>query len=87
MPLGRTDPERLQSGALVYTGARRTPVCAVLGGTAHPPLRVAAEWFATMLDVYLLLGDIRENELDTNTADGRPATRAAAAARISCGQM
>src|SRR5262245_32829782 len=28
---GHTDPERLRCGELVYTGVRRTPVCAVLG--------------------------------------------------------
>src|SRR5947208_2344005 len=30
MPLGLTDPDRLRTGELVYTGARRTPVCALL---------------------------------------------------------
>jgi probable H4MPT-linked C1 transfer pathway protein len=76
-PLGRTDAERLHSGTLVYTGARRTPVCAILGRM------VAAELFATMLDVYLLLGEIPEDAVDTNTADGRPATRLAAEARLA----
>ena len=32
MPIARTDPERLHSGELVYTGVRRTPLCAILGG-------------------------------------------------------
>src|SRR5205807_39982 len=32
VPVGRTDRDRLRSGELVYTGVRRTPVCAVLGG-------------------------------------------------------
>ena len=36
--------------------------------------RVAAEWFATTLDVYLLLGDIAEDAGERRTADGRPAT-------------
>ena len=27
-PQGRTDPERMRSGELVYTGVRRTPLCA-----------------------------------------------------------
>ena len=30
-PRGHTDLERLATGELVYTGARRTPICAVLG--------------------------------------------------------
>lgn len=76
-PAGRTDPERLDSGELVYTGARRTPLCALLGGDG------AAELFATTLDVYLILGHLPEDAADRNTADGRPATRAAAAARLA----
>jgi (4-(4-[2-(gamma-L-glutamylamino)ethyl]phenoxymethyl)furan-2-yl)methanamine synthase len=76
-PLARTDIARMASGELVYTGIRRTPVCAVLG------MGVAAEVFATMLDVYLLLGLVPENPADTETADGRPATREYARARLA----
>jgi probable H4MPT-linked C1 transfer pathway protein len=74
---GRTDAERLQSCELVYTGVRRTPVCAILGS------EVAAEFFATTLDVYLVLGRMAENAEDRRTADGRPATVAAAHARLA----
>jgi probable H4MPT-linked C1 transfer pathway protein len=77
-PKGRTDRERLRSSELVYTGVRRTPVCSVLGGC-----RIAAEVFATTLDAYLLLGHLPEDAADTNTADGRPATKACAEARIA----
>lgn len=77
VPVGRTDRERLASGELIYTGVRRTPVCALLGG------RGAAEWFATTLDVYLLLGEIHERPEDCDTADGRPATLGAAHARLA----
>jgi probable H4MPT-linked C1 transfer pathway protein len=76
-PQGRTDPERLRCEELVYTGARRTPLCAILG--AEGP----AEFFATTLDVYLLLGWVAEDATDRNTADGRPATKAAAEARLA----
>lgn len=76
-PRGLTDPARLACGELVYTGVRRTPVCAVLG------MEVAAEFFATMLDVYLLLELIEENPHDLNTADGRPAMRSQAHARLA----
>jgi hypothetical protein len=76
-PRARTDPARMTSSELVYTGIRRTPVCAVLG------MGVAAEVFATMLDVYLWLGLMPENAIDTETADGRPATRQHAAARLA----
>jgi probable H4MPT-linked C1 transfer pathway protein len=77
VPHGRTDHERLPVGELVYTGVRRTPVCALV----HE--RVAAELFATTLDVYLLLGLRKEDPSDTNTADGAPATREAAEERLA----
>jgi probable H4MPT-linked C1 transfer pathway protein len=77
VPKGRTDPERLRSGELVYTGVRRTPLCAIMGTGG------AAELFATTIDVYLLLGWITEDAADHNTADGRPATKAAAHARLA----
>jgi probable H4MPT-linked C1 transfer pathway protein len=75
IPWGRTDPERLESAELVYTGVRRTPVCALLN--------CAAEWFATTYDVYLLLDWIPEDECGHGTADGRPATRACAHGRMA----
>jgi hypothetical protein len=62
---------------LVYTGVRRTPLCALLGG------RAAAELFATTLDAYLLLGQLPEGPNDCQTADGRPATREHAANRLA----
>ncbi len=76
-PQGRTDLERIRSGELVYVGASRTPLCALLG----PPY--AAEWFATTQDIYLLLGMSQENLQDLGTADGRPATREYARARVA----
>jgi probable H4MPT-linked C1 transfer pathway protein len=77
VPLGRTDPERLRTGELVYTGVRRTPLCALLDGIG------AAEFFATALDVYLVLGMLPDDPSDRRTADGRPATRDAAHARLA----
>lgn len=76
VPEGLTDRERLESGELVYTGIWRTPVCAVARAV---PLRrgncpLAAELFATMLDAYLLLGEIAEGPANCSTANGRPAT-------------
>ncbi len=73
---GKTDYERMTTFELIYTGVRRTPLCAILGFNG------AAEFFATTLDVYLLLGQIAENPADTDTADGRPATRPYAFARM-----
>jgi probable H4MPT-linked C1 transfer pathway protein len=82
---GLTDTERLLSGELVYTGVERSPVCAVLG---HLPYRqqwcpVAQELFATTWDAYLMLSELPEEPENKNTADGRPATRDAACARLA----
>jgi (4-(4-[2-(gamma-L-glutamylamino)ethyl]phenoxymethyl)furan-2-yl)methanamine synthase len=77
VPRGRTDSERLRHHELVYVGVRRTPVCALLGTGG------AAELFATTLDVFLTNGAISEGKADLDTADGRPATRAAAHARLA----
>lgn len=85
VPAGLTDVERLQSGELVYAGMRRTPVCAVVPlvpfrGRECP---LAAELFATALDIYLLLGRIAEEDSDCDTANGKPATVAAAHGRLA----
>jgi probable H4MPT-linked C1 transfer pathway protein len=88
--LGRTDPERLTTGELVYTGAVRTPIEALV---AKVPLRgamagVAAEGFALMGDVYLWLGRMPAEEYSAPTPDGRPASREFARerlARVVCG--
>lgn len=82
---GRTDPERLATGELVYTGVVRSPICAV---TPTLPWRgrvcgVAQELFATTLDAYLLLDRLSEDEADCNTADGRPATKPFAQDRLA----
>lgn len=75
--IGLTDPERLKSGELVYTGVRRTPLCALDLGA------VAAEFFATTRDAHLVLGHVSDDPDDCDTADGRPATRAHAEARLA----
>jgi probable H4MPT-linked C1 transfer pathway protein len=77
VPRGRTDTERMRLGELAYTGVMRTPLCAVLGSDG------AAEFFATTHDVYLMLGRLPEDPSDHDTADGRPATRACAEARVA----
>lgn len=83
--IGATDPERLASGELVYTGVERSPVCAIVRtlqwrGCECP---VAQELFATAWDAYLILGDLPESPTATHTADGRPATRACAHERLA----
>jgi probable H4MPT-linked C1 transfer pathway protein len=82
---GKTDTERLRSGELVYTGLERTPVCAVIRSLPfnNGECPVAAEFFATTSDAYLLLGQFDERLNDRQTADGRPFTREAARARLA----
>jgi len=77
VPLGRTDLERLQTGELEYTGSRRTTLCSLAHTVPLGRTRclVSAELFATTQDVYIWLGDIPENENNSDTADGRPATK------------
>ncbi len=85
VPQGLTDSERLLSRELVYVGVRRTPLPAVLDtvpfrGALCP---IMAELFATSLDVFLVLEELPERPDDHNTADGEPATREAAHARLA----
>jgi probable H4MPT-linked C1 transfer pathway protein len=90
VPVGRTDPARLSSGELVYTGAVRTPAEALV---REVPLRdsraaVAAEGFATIGDAHVWLGRLDPSDYTVPTADGRPPTRECAAerlARVVCG--
>jgi probable H4MPT-linked C1 transfer pathway protein len=77
VPRGRTDTARMRCGELIYTGVIRTPLCALLGHYG------AAEFFATVRDVYVLLGQFPEDPADCDTADGRPATRSCAETRIA----
>jgi len=85
VPAGRTDGDRLLSGELVYTGIRRTPLCAVAREVPLPAghSTLAAELFATTLDIHLLTGDLPEHPDDLDTADGRPATVAASHDRMA----
>lgn len=84
-PLAANDAGRMTTGELVYTGVERTPVAAIvrslpLGGTRRP---VAAERFADSRDAWLVAGGLSEEPDSCDTADGRPATRAAARLRLA----
>jgi probable H4MPT-linked C1 transfer pathway protein len=79
---GFTDPERLLSGELVYTGALRTPAEAV---TSRVPLwggsaGISADGFALIGDAHLWLGRLRPEDYTCRTPDGR------APSRESCGE-
>jgi probable H4MPT-linked C1 transfer pathway protein len=81
---GATDTQRLLAGELVYSGVERTPI----GGVTHElPYRerrcpVASELFATARDAYVVLGQLPEDPQNTDTADGRPLTKAACQLRL-----
>ena len=81
----RTDRDRLERSQLIYTGVRRTPVCAVLPNFVldDVSIPVMAELFATTDDAYVWLGLIQEDPNDCDSADGRPRTKPHAAARLA----
>jgi probable H4MPT-linked C1 transfer pathway protein len=83
--MGRTDPDRLRTGELVYTGMLRTPVEAIthevnLWGSRAG---VSAEGFALIGDVHLWLGQLQPEAYTCPTPDGRPASREHAAERLA----
>src|SRR4029450_6284093 len=82
---GRTDPERLISGELLYTGVLRTPTEAI---AHYVPLGdalagVSAEGFALAGDVHVWRGDLDSADYSCPTPDGRPATREFAGERLA----
>jgi probable H4MPT-linked C1 transfer pathway protein len=82
---GRTDPERLLTGELVYTGALRTPAEAI---ASHVPLwdgdaSVAADGFAVIGDVHLWLGNLEPGDYTCRTPDGNVPSREWAAERLA----
>jgi len=82
---GQTDPERLLSGELVYSGALRTPAEAIVqqvplwGGQAG----VSADGFALIGDAHLWRGNLSSDDYTCRAPDGRPATRAFAGERLA----
>lgn len=90
--IGYTDLDRLKSGELVYTGALRTNLAAIVhqvpvSGQFCP---VSSEYFAISGDVHLILGHISPDEYNCPTPDGRPPTIESARqrlARLVCADM
>lgn len=81
----QTDWQRIRASHLVYSGVGRSPLACVLPQVFFDGhwIPLAQELFATMSDVYLLTGDVREDAGNLNTADQRPCTKAAARQRIA----
>ena len=82
---GKTDFERLKLGELVYSGALRTNIAAVLksvniGGEIS---RISCEFFAITADVYLLLGMISPENYTCDTPDGAGKTIVDAKRRLA----
>ena len=86
---GRTDVERLLAGELVYTGALRTNIAAVLshvpiGGRSCP---VTSELFAIAADAHLLRGSLSPEQCTCSFPDGRgtsPGEVRSRLARVVC---
>jgi probable H4MPT-linked C1 transfer pathway protein len=89
---GKTDLEKLINGELLYTGALRTNVAAIVHNI---PVRsgiaqVSSELFAQSADIHLILGNISEREYTVETADGKGVNRQdslARFARVVCADM
>jgi probable H4MPT-linked C1 transfer pathway protein len=82
---GRTDLDRLVAGELVYCGVLRTNPNTL--ASAVPvrgrPCRLAAEQFAVMADVYLILGLIGAEDYSCPTPDGRAASTSRSSERLA----
>lgn len=80
-----SDYDRLISQELIYTGIVRTPVMAVVYTVTEDDheVGVIAEYFATMADVYRIIGKLKPSHDQTATADGRLKTIPDSARRLS----
>ncbi len=86
---GRTDLERLLAGELVYTGALRTSIAAVLSHVpvGGRPCPVTAELFAITADAHLLRGNLSGEQCTCSFPDDRgtsPGEVRSRLARVVC---
>ncbi|MEM2933922.1 MAG: hydantoinase/oxoprolinase family protein [Halobacteria archaeon] len=82
---GKTDLDRLISSELVYTGALRSNVAAIV---RRIPIKgslagVSSEYFSITGDVNLILGKIKKRDYSCETPDGRGKTVREAMARLA----
>ena len=82
---GWTDTARLYSGELVFTGALRTNLAAIVRSVpvAGGLCRVASEYFAISGDVHLILGNLKPQDYLCTTPDGRPPSVESARRRLA----
>jgi probable H4MPT-linked C1 transfer pathway protein len=84
-PLGYSDAERLAHGELVYAGVVRSYLFA---GLTRAPfegrwVNLMNEWFASMGDVYRILGDLPDDVDVMQTADNRDKSVGSSRARLA----
>lgn len=82
---GLSDASRMQADSLVYTGVVRTPLMALASKLPFEgtETNVAAEYFATMADVYRLTGELRPESDMADTADGKGKSELESARRLA----
>lgn len=82
---GKTDFDKLINGELVYTGALRTNVAAIVNlfPIRRTRARISSEVFAQSGDAHIILGNIKEEDYTVDTVDGRGKTRREAMARLA----
>jgi probable H4MPT-linked C1 transfer pathway protein len=82
---GLSDASRMQADTLVYTGVVRTPVMALAQKLAfeETEINVAAEYFATMADVYRLTDELPPEFDMAETADGKGKSALESARRLA----
>jgi len=80
-----TDFKRLQRSELVYSGALRTNIAALLDTVEvnGARSRISSELFSITADAFLILGLISENEYTCDTPDGAEKTRTDAMRRLA----
>jgi probable H4MPT-linked C1 transfer pathway protein len=82
---GQTDVTRMANSELLYTGATRTNVATIVNEVVFDckTISVASELFATIKDVYVVLGKQSEDPDDHDNADDGPSTKSRAMHRLA----
>jgi probable H4MPT-linked C1 transfer pathway protein len=82
---GRADVGRLLAGELVYTGALRTNIAAVLSDVpiGGRPCPVSSELFAVTADAHLLRGNLTPEQCTCTFPDGRGTTAGEVRSRLA----
>ncbi|MGQ0441961.1 MAG: hydantoinase/oxoprolinase family protein, partial [Methylophilaceae bacterium] len=83
--IGLTDAQRMREDTLMYSGVVRTPVMALAQKLLfeEAEINVAAEYFATLADVYRLTDDLLPEADLAETADGKGKTLLESARRLA----